>query len=638
MATQQKRQALASVAITLFALIPLLGIAWALGIADILGINLYNEQVLASAIALALPATFLSFSNGEKFSTWRVPLDVTLGLLGFLSATYIAINYPRVISELYTRPADLLVCSTIIVVVCLEATRRVAGLPLALVVFFFLLFGLVGHLIPGDLQGRQTDFDLLMAYLAGDSNSMLGMPLSVTINIIIAFILFGVILEKTGGGSYFTNLSLSLLGKYTGGGAKIAITASALFGSISGSAVANVASTGVVTIPMMRKTGYKPEQAAAIEGVASTGGQLAPPVMGAAAFLMAEALQIPYQEVVIAALIPASLYFISLYLQTDLLARRDGIRPVAKEDIPVFRNIFFGGLHYLIAFIILIVALFAFRFPPGESALFSSAFLLIVQFFPGIGRKEHRISSFSGIVDLLSTAGKTCATIIVICASAGIIIGVLNISTLGFALTLSLLELTGQNLATLLIMSAALSIILGMGMPTVGVYVLLGTLVAPAIVEAGTTLMGAHLFVLYFGMMSMITPPVAIAAFSAAAIAGTRPMLTAGKTVLLAWTAYVIPFLFVVSPPLLLEGSALEVTEAVTMSILGIALVSVGSVGYYFGKLSLLMRIIISAMGAGCLLGVLYPTLGIIMGTTSIALLVFLGMRGKRSNSASQTI
>jgi len=621
-----------------FSMIPLVGIAWVFGLTDRLGINLYNEQILSITLSLAFLAIFLNAAEGRKLPAWRMWLDICLGLSGFLPAVYIAINYQRVLNELHTRPVDLMVCSALVIAVCLEATRRVAGLPLALVVCFFLLFGLFGHWVPGELAGRQTDFDMLVTYLAGDSNSMLGLPLAVTVNIIIAFILFGVVLEKTGGGKYFTDLSLSRLGKYTGGGAKIAITASALFGSISGSAVANVAATGVVTIPLMRKTGYRPEQAAAIEGIASTGGQLAPPIMGAAAFLMAEALQIPYQQVAIAALIPACLYYFSLYIQVDLMARRDGIRPLTKAEIPVFGKIFFAGLHYLAAFIMLIIALFVFKLSPGEAALYCSVFLLVVQLLPRIGQSRYRVASFGDFIGVLSAAGKTCATIIIICASAGMIIGILNISTLGFALTLSLLRLTGQNLAPLLIMAAGLSIVLGMGMPTVGVYVLLGTLVAPAIIEAGATPIGAHLFVLYFGMMSMITPPVAIAAFAAAAIAGTRPMLTAGKTMLMGWTAYIIPFLFVVSPALLMQDSAFAIAKATMMSILGILFITVGYVGHFFGQLLLWMRAITFVTGLGCLLGMLYPAFGIAMGLAGITLLILCAIWGKLSHTASQPL
>jgi TRAP transporter 4TM/12TM fusion protein len=414
---------------------------------------------------------------------------------------------------------------------------------------------------------------------------------------VIPFVFFGTLLSRSGGADFFTDFSTALMGRYRGGSAKIAVTASGLFGSISGSAVSNVVSTGVVTIPLMRRGGYPPYVAGAIEAVASTGGQLMPPMMGAAAFLMAEILQIPYRDVVLAALIPALLYFFSLFIQTDLYAAREGIERIDESRIPRFLGIVKQGWFFSIPFIALLWSLFALNSRPETAALYGSAALLLIGPIIGYAGKKMKIADF---FQALSSTGVAVLEIIMIGAAAGIIIGVLNISALGFALTQTLSQFGHGHLVPLLFMTGILSIILGMGMPTVGVYILLASLAAPSLIEAGAPVLAAHMFVLYFGMMSMITPPIAIAAYAAASVAEADSIKTGFAAVRFGWIAYFVPFFFIFSPELLLQGDPFHIIAAFITAVLGIWMVSAAIIGYFSVHLNGINRLLFAV--AGCLL------------------------------------
>lgn len=582
--------------------LPLLALAWAMEVFRAVGLALFAEQVLMGMLALAIPLAFLTLSprGGQRAPSASVAVyDLIAAALGFAAAGYVALNYGRIFETLYERPLDATVSGAILIVLVLEALRRATGNFLAGVVAAFLLYALVGHLVPGELQGRQVALDRLIVYLSMDSNGMLGMPMMVTATVVVMFVLFGSYLTASGGGQFFTDLSMGLMGRYRGGSAKIAVLASALFGSISGSAVANVASTGVITIPLMKSTGFRARIAGAVEAVASTGGQLMPPVMGAAAFLMAEFLQIGYDQVVIAALVPALLYFFAVFVQVDLIAVRDGIEAIPAEQIPEGRAVFKRGWYFLIPFAVLIAALFWWHLQPGEAAFWSTVALLplgLLLRYDGQGLDRR------ALWDSLCKTGQIVVDIVLIGAAAGLIIGVLNITSLGFALTLSLIKFAGGSLMLLLIMSAVLSVILGMGMPTVGVYILLATLIAPGLVEMGVQPIAAHLFVMYFGMMSMITPPVAIAAFTASVIAKAPPVETAVSAVGLGWTAIVVPFVFVFEPAILLSGSVSEIIVDILRLVLGIWIVSGSLVGQLLVPLKGVKRIVYAIIGVLALL------------------------------------
>ncbi len=438
---------------------------------------------------------------------------------------------------------------------------------------------------------------MFTAYLGLDSSSLLGLPMVVGTTIVITFVFFGQLLLHSGGAAFFNDLSLALMGRYRGGSAKIAITASSLFGSISGVAVSNIVATGIVTIPMMKKAGFSPRLAAAVEAVASTGGQLMPPVMGAVAFLMADFLELPYQSIVVAALVPAILYYVALFIQADLEAAKNGIERVEEHLIPKFWDVIKAGWIFILPFAALIYALFSLNWRAETAALLASGVVLLLGLF--VGYKGQRMTLLQ-VWRSFSDTGNSVLDVLMIVAGAGFIIGTLQVTGLGFAFTLFIVEAGGENLFLLLLIAAVLCIVLGMGMPTVGVYILLAIIIAPSLVEVGVTPLAAHMFIFYLGMMSLITPPVAVAAFFAASIAKAPPMATGWTCMRFGWTAYVVPFLFVFSPSLLLQGTLDDLIVDVSSAIAGVWLVSAGMIGYFARPMDLLGRA--AFLSAGVLL------------------------------------
>jgi TRAP transporter 4TM/12TM fusion protein len=558
-----------------------------------------TEQFLAAILAFALPLLFLSFRASPRLPKDRVPwYDWVLAAAGFVCGVYMAIYYTQLSELVADAPLDGTIAAIVLVVVVIEGLRRTTGWALFIIVLVFLLYTQVADLVPGQLQGLPSEPARTIYYVAWDNGSMLGLPMAVACTIVIAFIFFGSLLSLSGGSAFFTDLAVALMGRFRGGSAKIAVVASGLFGSISGSAVSNVVSTGVITIPLMRKGGYDAKVAAAVEAVASTGGQLMPPIMGAAAFLMATFLEVTYAEVVVAALLPAILYYVALFIQVDLEAARAGIKRVDEALIPRAGRVLRQGWHYALAFTVLIVSLFWLNLQPETAALYAAITIIVTGALFGYGGRRMPLSA---VWEALKNTGVASVDILMICAAAGIIIGVLNLSGLGHALAQFLVDVAGGNLFLLLTFAAIVCIILGMGMPTAGVYVLLATLVAPSIIKAGVEPMAAHLYVMYFGMMSMITPPVAIAAFTAASLAGTNAMATGLASVRFGWIAYIVPFLFVLSPSLLLEGPVVPVIIAIATAIAGVWLICGAVTGYLLRPMDPLLRVLTAIAGFGLL-------------------------------------
>lgn len=564
--------------------IALAAIAFASDSFSRMGISIYTEQYLAVVLATSLALVFLK----PQKNLFKRYSDLSLGALGFGTGIYLAFEYPVLVERQLDLPLDALIVSSILFALVLEGLRRVVGLSLVIVVLLFIGFALLGHNLSGALQTRHLDADRLIVYLGVDTNGMLGLTLGVAATIVIGFILFGQLLLKSGGADFFNDLAMALMGRSKGGSGKIATIASALFGSISGVVVSNIVATGVVTIRMMKQGGFKPHTAAAIETVASTGGQIMPPVMGAVAFLMAEFLQISYSAVVLAALVPAVLYYASLYIQVDLEAAKENIKPIDPELIPTKREVFSQGWVFVIPFAAVILALFSFNQRPETAALWGALGALAVGV--GFGYKGKRMKG-SDIWASLEETGHSIVDIIMIGAAAGFIIGILNITGLSFGLTYYLVGLGEGNLFLLLLISAIVCIVLGMGMPTVGVYLLLAVLVAPSLIQVGVEPIAAHLFIFYLGMMSMVTPPIAIGAFFAASIAKADPLKTALTSMRLGWTAYIVPFLFVASPSLLLIGEPVDIAVSIVSVLIGVWAVSVGFAGYLRSRLNLLSRL-----------------------------------------------
>ncbi len=578
-------------------LLTVLPVLWVLDLGPALGLNLFPEQLLATELGLAIGLVFFNVRFDQRRGGQTPWYDIVASLLGLATTVHIAIAYERLLIDVSSRTTETLIIGIIVVVLVMEGLRRTAGMALFLVVMAFILYALVADLVPGDLEGSPVTFEVLFNYLALDTNSVLGIPMKVGSTIVIMFILMGQLLFAAGGGDFFTDFASASMGRRRGGAAKIAVIASALFGSISGTAVSNVASTGVITIPMMRRSGYSAIQSGAIEAVASTGGQLMPPIMGAAAFLIAEFLEIDYVEVIIAAVIPALLYYFAIFIQVDLLAARAKIA-VVEDEIPSMRAVLSRGWHFIIPFLVLLYALFELMVEAEVAALYASAFIVIGGMLRSYGGKRLRLMD---AIKTLSDTGMVMLELFMILAGAGFVIGILNITGLGGALAQAVVNFGDGNLFILLMIAAVICIILGMGMPTVGVYILLATMVAPAIVSAGVPELAAHMFILYFGMMSMITPPIAMAAFAAATISQTAPMATGWASMKLGWVAYVIPFMFVISPPLLMQGAAWEILLAIAMSMIGVYFFSVAVVGYYSRHLGMIRRGALSLAGIGAM-------------------------------------
>lgn len=552
-------------------------------------LSLYTEQILAFELAVVLPLLFLTWDIKGRRAQRVSILDIVLAATGFVSAGYLSLFYGQLVNDLVFLPIEGVVVATALVILSVEGVRRSVGLALALIVLGLIAFGFWGYLLPDPYSSRPMSFPRLAVYLGADTNALLGVSLQVGVVVIVPFILLGKFLAACGGTNFFSALAVAALGRYRGGPGKIAVFGSTLMGSVSASAVANVMGTGVVTIPMMKKAGFPPHVAAGIEAVSSTGGQLMPPVIGAAAFLMAEFLVIPYSEVMTAALLPIALYYAAIFILVDLYAAKHGLKGLKKTEMPRLWPEFTQGWHFILPFVVFLVAMFAFNAQPEAAALYAIATLLMTVFAFGYhGQRPNLKTMWRAIYE----TGDACVEIVIVTAAAGLVIGVLNLSGVAFTLAAQLLEIAGGNIIILMILAGLASIILGMGMPTVSVYILLAALVAPALIQAGADPIAAHMFILYFGLMSMVTPPIAVCSFAAANLAKASPWATSWSAMWFGWTAYVIPFLFVLSPSMLLIGDPVDAALSAVTALFGVWFISIGIVGYARDRIGGVIRLI----------------------------------------------
>ncbi|WP_295636557.1 TRAP transporter permease [uncultured Mailhella sp.] len=466
-----------------------------------------------------------------------------------------------------------LVLGTACILLVLEITRRTTGFPLFCVALAFLLYGLFGSYLPASIGHNGIAYDRLIEMQFLLSDGIFGTCLATGATMIFAFIMFGAFLERSNMSSVFMDLACLLTKKSQGGPAKVAIFASALFGTISGSSPANVYSTGIFTIPLMKKVGYTPAFAGAVEAVASTGGQIMPPVMGAAAFIMADLTGLGYLPIATAALLPAVLYYWALLSMIHLEAVRNNLGYLPAELVPDAKTVI-RKLYYLLPIVILIAALWMGR-SVISSAFFATASIFVISQFS----KETRLT-FKGVLDALALSSKNAMMISSCCAAAGIIVGVITLTGVGYKFISVITDLAGNNLFLLMLFLAVTCIILGMGVPTAPAYVIVATLGAPALMKAGVPMISAHLFVFYFAILSVITPPVCVTAFAGAAIAEANPMKTGFVSCKLGLVAFIIPFMFVYQPALLLIGSTSEVIMACVSSIVGVIGLAAGLQGY----------------------------------------------------------
>ena len=583
-------------------MIPAVGIFFLLNVPQMLGWLFFNEQYMGLFLALSLLATFILVPARASARRDHVPwYDQVAAVAGLVVGLYIFIEYPKLVDTLGEITQARVILGSITILLLAEGCRRLVGWPLVIIAATFVFYAFFAYLFPGDFYGRGWSVSRLATYLYLDANGIFGLPLQVGSSIVLVFILFGEVLNAIGGAAFLSDFALAVMGRFRGGQAKIAIVSSSLFGNISGSAVANVVVDGAFTIPMMKKAGYPAPQAAAIEAVASTGGQIMPPVMGAAAFLIAEYLGIPYSQVALAALVPAILYYVTLFIQVDLLAARKGMIGLPRAELPQLGRVMRRCSGFVVPLAILIVWMFFLNRRAEESGLLATLSALIIGVFtPGV-----RIG-LRGIFKILTSMGRSMLEIAAITGLAGVVIGVLQLTGLGFTLTFTLLNIGQSNAVLLLILTAIVSMILGMGMPTTAVYVLLAVLVAPGLAKLGILPIAAHLFIFYFGMLSMVTPPVCMASYAAATIGRTDPVKTGWEAMRLCSIAYIVPFLFVFSPSLLLIGHWYEVTLSIVTAILGAIFLGVGIVGYLFRPVGAIKRMLFVMAAVGLLIPVVH--------------------------------
>ncbi|MDO4268508.1 MAG: TRAP transporter permease [Eubacteriales bacterium] len=488
-----------------------------------------------------------------------------------------------------------MILGTVLVILLLYFTWKTVGAAMPIIAILCILYALLGPKLPQGIAHRGYSWSRITELLFKGTNGIFGTPLGVSAIYVSIFVIFAGVLEASGAGDVFIRLTQSLLGGFRGGPAKVAVVASGLFGTISGSAVANVVGTGAFTIPLMKKSGFKAEFAGAVETAASSGGQLMPPVMGAAAFIMADYIG-SYSDVLMAAIIPAILFYIALFVMIDLEALKHGLLGQPKEELPDFKTELKNGWFLLLPLVLLIVLLVGVRYSAQKSAFFSIIFLvLIMLFYPGKRRSPKEV------LKLIAESSKGMVSVALTTGTAGIIVGILMLTGIGYKLSSLLITVSGGNVMLLLFLTMVTSVILGMGMPTSAAYVLLATLIVPALEELGIMKIAAHFFVFYFGIMANVTPPVAVAAYTAAGIAESDAM----KTGLTAWrlslAGFLMPFMFCINPALLGKGSTAEIILAIITALAGSYGLATAVQRYFKGKLSW-PKTILALAGAVCMM------------------------------------
>ncbi|MBM4443142.1 MAG: TRAP transporter fused permease subunit [Candidatus Rokubacteria bacterium] len=566
---------------TLLIALTVVGAAWAGHVHHYWPWALYNEQYLGLFLGLGLAPVFLVIKAGPRAPHGTVAWYDWIACAAALAVgLYVALLYPRLAYSLAILTWDKLLFGTVCLVLVLEAVRRVAGWALMGIALACILYAKFAWMLPGLLYARGSGWGRITAYLYLDTNGILGVPLAVTASIVIAYILFGQALYAVGGDRFLTGVALALMGRYRGGAAKMAVVSSTLYGTVSGSAVANVVVDGAVTIPMMKRAGYPPHLAAAIEAVASNGGQLMPPVMGAAAFLMAEYLGLPYGQIALAALVPALLYYLALFVQIDLEAARLGLHGLPASELPRLRDVMGRGWVFVVPLGVLTWTLMFAGWEAGKAGMLA----VVVTFAVGGLRRETR-PTLGRVVAALEGTGRTMLELVAIVTLAGIVIGSLQLSGLVSKLPILLVSMAGGDVLLLLLLTAIVSIVLGMSLPTTVVYITLAVLIAPALAQMGVDPLAAHLFLFYFGMLSLITPPDCLATYAAAAIAKADFWQTGWTGMRLGIVAYVVPFVFVLHPALILHGGAGEIALALVTTTIGVILLSIGCAGFLYRPL-----------------------------------------------------
>lgn len=550
-----------------------------------------EEIRLTSFMALIILMGFLIYpaKKGETRENYMPWYDIVMMVVGTGSFLYFTFNANNIIQQGTRFTPIQIVIGVLGIAALIEVTRRCVGIPILCVAGFFILYALVYGLTNPDFYGRLRYFIRNLFYT---KNGVFSTPVDVCSKYIVIFIIFGAFLERTGISNFFIQLANSIAGKYSGGPAKVAVISSALCGMVSGSSVGNTVTTGSVTIPMMKKTGYKPEFAGAVEAAASTGGQIMPPIMGAAAFLMADFIGVPYSSILGRAILPAVLYFSGIFITVHLEAKRLGLSGIPKAELPIFKQLI-KKVYLLLPLIMLVVWVSGNFMTMQRAASFAIVLAIIVSLFD----KENRITP-TKFIDALEAGGKSTITVAAACGVAGIISGSITMTGLANELINAIITVANNHLIIALFLTMLCCIVLGMGVPTTANYCIMAATCAPILIRMGVPAMAAHFFVFYFGIVADITPPVALAAYAGSAIAKSNPMKTAFNASRLAIAVFIVPYVFCFNPALLIiDTTVLEVAVIAITSFIGIFGVAAGLEGYLKGEMNVVVRIIFVVAG-----------------------------------------
>jgi len=618
----------------LLALPLVLGVLWIFDVPLLLGIAILSPSYLAVIVGLGIASAFLAHPIRVQPGLFAIGV----GALAMGAWFYCALNADAWLYTPHIRGPEKLIPALIGIALLCEALRRAAGLGIAALIAVMFVYGVFSQYAPGVLRGTSVPFDRYAIYLYSDTSGILGFVMEVVAGMVMAFVILGQFMKQCGTTHFFNDLSMSLFGRQTGGAAKVAVVGSSLMGMINSSTVGNILSTGVITIPLMKRSGFKPHVAAGVEAVASNGSQLAPPVMGATAFLIAEFLEIPYTEVALAALIPALLYYLILFAQVDFYARATKADVLEIDGIPAFGHVIKKGWLFFFPIAVLLILLFWVRHNPAESALIAAASNIV----PLLILRREPIN-LKLVSDFFTEGGRSMLPLILIGAASGIVIGVMNLTGLGFNITLVLGQVgETYGLFPVLLITAFLCILLGMGMPTAAVYVIVAVLLTPILIKIGVAPIAAHMFVLYFGLASMLTPPVAIASYVAAGIAKTSMWKAGMAGLTLGSSSFLLPFLFAYNPALLMQGSWASIITSFCLAalsgmLLAYAMCFLGLVkgrGLVHGPVPFALSICVAASS----LWVQDYTLGVgLIAAAGLAYLVWL-VRGISGGAPSGTV
>ena len=604
---------------------------------SILSGKITAQIVRATHLSFVMLLAYLLFPMKKDMPKDKLPwYDVILAVIGAASWAYISFNFEELIRRAGIYTTTDVIIGIIGILLVFEACRRIVGLPILIISIVFIIYALFGAYAPGFLNHRGYSLQRLVSHLFYNTEGIMGTPIGASATFIFLFIFFGALLDKTGIGQFFIDICNAIAGGFDGGPAKVAVLTSAMFGTVSGSSVSNTVGTGSFTIPMMKSLGYRPEFAGAVEASASTGGQLMPPIMGAASFLMAESLGIPYMQVAKAAIIPAILYFTGIFIMVHLEAKKTGLKGLSRDSLPKI-----GELLMKKGYLVIPLATIIYFFVLGKTAIYAglmgiiaAGLVAIVNSIVDIIMKRQVSFGFKDLIDVFVNAARNIISVAVACAMAGVIIGVITLTGLGLKIGAGLISISGGIPLLLLFLTMVSSIILGMGVPTTANYLITSTIAASAIIGLGYEPLAAHMFVFYFGIIADVTPPVALAAMAGAAIAKSDPLKTGIEATKLSIGAFIIPYMFMFNPDILMINTTIaDVIPILITSLIGMFGVSAGLEGYVFRKCKAYERILFIIAG---LLSIYPEFYSDIIGIAVIAILVIIQIATKnKMNTAA---